>query len=298
MTATYTTLAEFAQTWGLVYFVAIFLVVARLRAVAVAQAASSTRPPAFRCGRTDTMADDSKRTIDAVTGTATTGHEWDGIRELNTPLPRWWLWLFYATIVWSIGYWIVYPSWPLLSGYTQGVFGWHSRERGRRRSRRAASAARRRWSTSSPRPRSQEIVADPQLLRLRARAGPRRPSRDNCAPCHGAGGGGAKGYPNLNDDDWLWGGTLDEIAQTIRHGIRSGRRRRPGPAAMPAFGRDGMLKRADDRRRSPTTCARSPACRSRPRPISPRGKKVFADNCAACHGDDRQGQSRARRART
>jgi cytochrome c oxidase cbb3-type subunit 3 len=66
--------------------------------------------------------------IDAFTGTATTGHEWDGVRELNTPLPRWWLWVFYATIVWSIGYWIVYPSWPLLSGYTRGIFGWQSRE--------------------------------------------------------------------------------------------------------------------------------------------------------------------------
>src|SRR5437868_6972593 len=66
--------------------------------------------------------------IDAETGTATTGHEWDGIHELNTPLPRWWLWTFYVTIVWSVGYWVVYPSWPLLSSYTTGVFGWHSRE--------------------------------------------------------------------------------------------------------------------------------------------------------------------------
>ena len=73
------------------------------------------------------MADD-KQDIDAFSGTATTGHVWDGIRELNTPLPRWWLWLFYLTIVWSVGYWIVYPAWPLVSSFTAGVFNWHSRE--------------------------------------------------------------------------------------------------------------------------------------------------------------------------
>src|SRR5215468_4046293 len=84
---------------------------------------NSTRPPACRCVRTDM----DKHDIDEVTGTATTGHEWDGIRELNTPLPRWWLWLFYLTIIWSVGYWIVYPSWPLLTTYTQGVSGWNSR---------------------------------------------------------------------------------------------------------------------------------------------------------------------------
>lgn len=68
-----------------------------------------------------------KTHVDTVTGTPTTGHEWDGIRELNTPLPRWWLWLFYLTIVWGIGYWVVYPAWPLVSSYTTGVFGWNSR---------------------------------------------------------------------------------------------------------------------------------------------------------------------------
>src|SRR5678816_1756064 len=89
------------------------------------------KPPACRFERTD-MVDQSfpgeKREIDAVSGTATTGHVWDGIRELNTPLPRWWLWLFYATIIWSVGYWLVYPSWPLLASYTTGMFSWHSRE--------------------------------------------------------------------------------------------------------------------------------------------------------------------------
>ncbi len=71
--------------------------------------------------------DDSKKHVDAISGTTKTGHEWDGIRDLNTPLPRWWLWVFYATIVWAFGYWIVYPAWPLVSGFTSGTAGWHSR---------------------------------------------------------------------------------------------------------------------------------------------------------------------------
>ncbi len=81
---------------------------------------------AFRCGRTESWPNEQKQ-IDKLTGTATTGHEWDGIHELNTPLPRWWLWTFYACILWAIGYWVVYPAWPLLTIATQGTFGWHSR---------------------------------------------------------------------------------------------------------------------------------------------------------------------------
>ena len=170
------------------------------------------------------MAEEHKE-IDAVTGTATTGHEWDGLRELNTPLPRWWLWLFYITIVWSVGYWIVYPAWPLLTNSTQGVFGYHTRtalledldalkqQRGPMMDKLAGASLA-------------EIVADPQLLDF-ARAQGRVAFADNCAPCHGAGGGGAKGYPNLNDDEWLWGGKLSDIEQTIR--IRRARRRQQRP---------------------------------------------------------------------
>ncbi len=116
----------------------------RLRASGRRTRRSSTTPPACRSTRTEQWQADSKRPVDAVTGTETTGHEWDGIRELNTPLPRWWLWLFYVTIVWSIGYWIVYPAWPLVTGYTQGVLGWNSRSAIADRSRRPAGAARRR----------------------------------------------------------------------------------------------------------------------------------------------------------
>ncbi|HKN09771.1 MAG TPA: cytochrome-c oxidase, cbb3-type subunit III [Pseudomonadota bacterium] len=232
------------------------------------------------------MADQAPE-IDAATGTATTGHVWDGIRELNTPLPRWWQWLFYATIIWSIGYWIVYPTWPLLLSATAGMFGWHSRQAvvsdlDSLRAQRGPMVAK--LAAAS----LQEIVSDPTLLDF-ARAQGRVAFVENCAPCHGAGGGGARSYPNLNDDEWIWGGKFDDIAQTIRHGVRSADPDTRQGAAMPAFGRDGILKRADiesvaDYVRSlsklPVAAEANLAA----------GKKIFAENCAVCHGDAGKGK--------
>jgi cytochrome c oxidase cbb3-type subunit 3 len=231
------------------------------------------------------MAEQRHDNVDPLTGTATTGHEWDGLRELNTPLPRWWLWVFYATIIWSVGYWIVYPSWPLVSSYTTGVWNWHSRAaveddlKGLRAIRGPMvdklSAA------------SLQAIRDDNQLREFALAQAKPIFLENCAGCHGSGAAGGKGYPNLNDDDWLWGGKLDDIATTIRHGIRStDDKTRTG--SMPAFGRDGMLKRTDietvaDYVRS---IAKLP---TEPKADLAAGKKIFAENCAACHGDEGKG---------
>lgn len=230
------------------------------------------------------MAEEHKE-IDALTGTATTGHEWDGLRELNTPLPRWWLWLFYITIVWAIGYWIVYPAWPLLNNSTQGVFGWHTRsaivaDLDELKRLRGSMMDKLAGATLA------DIVADPQLLDF-ARAQGRVSFADNCAPCHGAGGGGGKGYPNLNDDDWLWGGKLADVEQTIRHGARAGDDKgRQGN--MPAFGRDGILK-ANEISAS-ADFVRSLAGLSVEKDADlTLGKKVFADNCAVCHGESGKG---------
>ena len=230
------------------------------------------------------MADEPKQ-IDSLTGTATTGHEWDGLRELNTPLPRWWLWLFYATIVWAIGYWVVYPAWPLITNSTQGVFGWHSRT-AVQSDLDALKATRGPMVGKLAAASVAEIVADPQLLDF-ARAQGRVAFADNCAPCHGAGGGGAKGYPNLNDDDWLWGGKLADIENTIRHGARSGDEK-AHQGNMPAFGRDNILKPNEisavaDYARSLSSL---PVEQGADLAL---GKKVFADNCAACHGPEGKG---------
>ncbi len=229
---------------------------------------------------------DEKPPVDALTGTATTGHVWDGIRELNTPLPRWWLWLFYLTIFWAIGYWIAYPAWPLVSSFTNGVFGWHSREAivsdlATLKTQRGPLVDKLNSATL------QDIASDPQLLDF-ARALGRPAFAENCAPCHGAGGGGAKGYPNLVDDEWIWGGKLEDVAQTITHGVRSGDSQgRQGPM-MPAFGRDGILKRAEienavDYVRS---LAGLPAAKTADLAA---GKTVYAANCVVCHGEAAKG---------
>jgi len=223
--------------------------------------------------------------LDELTGTATTGHEWDGLRELNTPLPRWWLWTFYATIIWAVAYWVVYPAWPLISSATQGTFGWHSRS-AVESDLAALKAARGPMVAKLAAAPVADIVNDPQLLDF-ARAQGRVAFADNCAPCHGAGGGGAKGYPNLNDDDWLWGGKLAAIEQTIRHGARSGDKD-DHEGNMPAFGRDNILK--PNQISAVADYVRSlsglPAEQGADLGL---GKKVFADNCAVCHGPDGKG---------
>lgn len=223
---------------------------------------------------------------DTVTGTPTTGHEWDGIKELNTPLPRWWVYLFYATIVWSVGYWVVYPAWPTISGHTAGWFGYSTRAQVRTeladleklRGEKAASLAGAPLAT---------IVQDPALLSI-ARARGKVAFADNCAPCHGSGAAGSKGYPNLNDDDWLWGGTPDQIMQTLEFGIRSGHPKAHEGAMMPFGGKDGILK--SDEIRTTANFVRSLSGLSVAAGTDiEAGRKLFAANCASCHGDEGKG---------
>lgn len=223
--------------------------------------------------------------IDSVSGKTTTGHEWDGIKELNTPLPRWWVLTFYACIVWAIGYWIVYPAWPLVSGFTSGVLHYSSR---------AEVAVE---LTNLEKIRGDKMVAlgaasladiekDPALLAL-ARARGKTVFGDNCAPCHGSGAAGAKGFPNLNDDDWLWGGTLDQILQTIQFGARSGHAK-THEGQMLSFGKDGTLKK--DEIVTVANYVRSlSGLPTRQGYNAAAGAKIFADNCVTCHGDAGKG---------
>jgi cytochrome c oxidase cbb3-type subunit 3 len=223
--------------------------------------------------------------VDAVSGTETTGHEWDEIRELNTPLPRWWLWCLYATIVWAFGYWLVYPAWPLVSDYTRGFFGFSQRAAvlAEVEAAKASRAARSAGLLEKP---IEEIRSDAGLYRL-ALANGKAAFGDNCASCHGAGATGRIGYPNLQDDEWIWGGTLPEIEQTIRFGARSGHAEtRQGE--MLAFGATGILKKSEIESVANYVLSLSGQAFN-PKLKLEEGKELFAQNCAACHGEEAKG---------
>lgn len=222
---------------------------------------------------------------DHGSGRSTMGQEWDGIRELNTPLPRWWLLTFYATILWAIGYWVVYPAWPLMTGYTTGLFHYASRG-GLARELAKLEAVRGEKMKVLGDASLVDIETDPALLAL-ARARGRTVFADDCAACHGTGAAGAKGYPNLNDDDWLWGGSLEAIMQTIQFGVRSGHAK-AHEGEMPAFGRDGVLKK--DEIVTVANYVRSLSGLSTPPGFKAEaGRKVFSENCVGCHGEDARG---------
>jgi cytochrome c oxidase cbb3-type subunit III len=224
---------------------------------------------------------------DAVTGRETTGHEWDGIKELNTPLPRWWVYVFYATIVWSIGYWIVYPAWPGISGYTRGLFDYSSREQYAEQVASTAEA-RKVWTDQFKGQPIEQIVANTDLLNYGI-AGGRAVFAANCTACHGAGGQGGKGYPTLADDDWLWGGDLASIQQTITHGVRSSADPDTRQSEMPRFGVDGLL--TPEQISDVAEFVLSLSNRSNDAVAAGRGKAIFADQCAACHGEAGGGNS-------
>jgi cytochrome c oxidase cbb3-type subunit 3 len=223
---------------------------------------------------------------DAVTGTETTGHEWDGIKELDTPLPRWWVWTFYVTIVWAVGYWIVYPAWPGLRDYTRGVLGW-SQYRTLAEQMQAADAAKAAYIDKIKSASVQQIMADKELLDF-AQAGGRAAFADNCVPCHGSGGTGAKRYPNLADDDWLWGGTIDAIFTTVMYGARNGNEKAHS-TDMPRFGADGILtpEQISDAADYVLSLSGTKGAEA----AIARGKQIFADNCTACHGESGEGNT-------
>ncbi|TIU18882.1 MAG: cytochrome-c oxidase, cbb3-type subunit III, partial [Mesorhizobium sp.] len=156
------------------------------------------------------------------------------IRELNNPLPRWWVITFYVTIVWAIGYTIAYPAWPLLHSATKGVLGYSSRNEVRNELT-AAEAAKGKYISAVESKSVSEISADDGLREFAIAAGGAA-FKVNCVQCHGSGAQGSKGFPNLNDDDWLWGGQAEQIQQTITHGIRFASDPDTRLSEMPAFG--------------------------------------------------------------
>ena len=228
----------------------------------------------------------SGKYIDEPTGVETVGHEWDGIAELNNPLPRWWLLTLYASILFAIGYVIVYPAIPLLDRGTAGLSGWTSRGDLAREMQAEAKGHAATVAALATTP-IEKLPNNPDLMRA-AIAGGRAAFRVNCVQCHGAGAAGIQGlYPNLNDDDWLWGGNLKEIEQTLTHGIRQ-----PGDDAtrtslMPSFGKEGILTAPQVG--DVVSYVRSLSGLEKPGAAAARGAPLFAINCVACHGTDGKG---------
>lgn len=225
---------------------------------------------------------------DDHTGTETTGHDWDGIKELDTPLPRWWLYIFYACIAVAVVYWVLMPAWPIGSGYTHGLLNFSDRRNV------AADVASlqharapmfQRLAQATP----ADLERDPALQQFAAAAG-ESAFGDNCRTCHGAGGSGRPGYPNLADDVWLWGGSLTDIEHTIRVGIRS-----TDPdtrmSQMPSFGRDHLLSPQQINDVTEDVISMSSArTRLHPDPAAAvRGAAVYAEQCAVCHGANGDG---------
>lgn len=217
----------------------------------------------------------------------TTGHSWDGIEEYNNPLPRWWVWVFYATIVWGIGYTIAYPAWPLITQATPGLLG---------ASTRADVAVEIAAVDAANAPIKEKLVAadltaigaDPDLANYAERAGA-AVFKTNCAQCHGSGAAGVegKGYPNLLDDDWLWGGTMEDIHLTITHGIRNTTDPDARYSQMPAFGVDGILDETQIAQVAEHVLAISG--QEHDAGLAAEGATIYADNCAACHMEDGSG---------
>jgi cytochrome c oxidase cbb3-type subunit 3 len=215
----------------------------------------------------------------------TTGHEWDGIEEFDNPMPRWWLWTFYATIIWGLLYTVAYPAWPLINGATAGVLGWSTR---------ADVAAEIAAVEEANAPMNARLdAADLTAIASDSELGPYAVSAGSavfktwCAQCHGSGAAGAKGYPNLLDDDWLWGGSMEDIHVTVAHGIRNEDSDEARYSEMPAFGRDELLAKEEISQVVNFVMSLS----GEPQDVSEvaAGAEVFAENCASCHGADGTG---------
>jgi cytochrome c oxidase cbb3-type subunit 3 len=223
-----------------------------------------------------------KKEIDKISGVETTGHEWDGLQELNNPAPRWWLIVFIVCCVWAFGYWIVYPAWPTFKDHTKGAFGWTEYKK-LEKDQVAINSRKRRFLDQIEKMTVEQIRNTPEIFEFSVAAGEAL-FKDNCATCHQVGGAGAKGYPNLNDDEWIWGGTLAEIKQTITHGIRS-KDEVAHNSAMPSFGKDGILTKEDISKVANYVMSMQGKNSNKDAEYLKSGSEIFANNCASCHGD-------------
>lgn len=238
-----------------------------------------------------------KKELDEISGVETTGHEWDGLKELNNPLPRWWLWVFILCIIWGIGYMVLYPAWPTLSGEgerggTKGTLEWTQYKKLENEQQEIMDL--RAQYLKDFKGASFEEIMNNETLYAFAIAGGSASFKDNCATCHGSGGAGAPGYPNLNDDDWIWGGDMENIYETIKYGVRmhdDGR-----ISEMPAYDEilsgeeiDAVSEYVAGLYEGKSTIYAEEDLSDEVYDAMPLGALVYRENCAACHGNSGEG---------
>lgn len=247
------------------------------------------------------MSDNTQHPQQKPGAVQTTGHSWDGdLQEYTNPLPRWWLWCFYGTVIFSILYWFVYPSWPMGKGWLKG-YGtvdytitdkatgkllekkdqpWNTRALMLEDMNQAANDPKRKEmlakvETATP----DQIIKNREMMAFVSSVG-KGLFGDNCAACHGQGGQGVVGlYPNLTDNDWLWGGSTDKIQETLVLGRKG---------FMPAFG--AVLK--PDQLNDVAEYVLTLSNEAKPSEASERGKEIFhgqVGGCYYCHGADAKG---------
>jgi cytochrome c oxidase cbb3-type subunit III len=226
---------------------------------------------------------DPAHRVDEPTGTAFVGHEWDGIEELDTPMPRWWLILYWTTIVWGLAFVIAYPALPMLSSATKGMLGWTSR--GELATEMQAEQARKAPILAAIAATPIEALPRNAKLMQTAIEGGRAAYKINCVQCHGSGHAGSKGYPNLNDDDWLWGGDIGAIHYTLTHGVRQPDHEPTRLSQMPAYG--DILNAAEIGQL--VAHVRAISGQDKPDQASVAGAALFTTNCASCHNNDGKG---------
>ena len=226
--------------------------------------------------------------IDPVSGHVTTGHEWNGIKELDTPVPRGVLIFLIVTHLFAVIWWFVMPTWPLGTTYTKGLLGTDQRKIVEEKLVQA-NVARSSWVNAIEKSSFDEILANPQLMQLVKKTGPQL-FGDNCAACHGRDGKGGDNYPDLTDQDWIWGGGPERIAETLHVGVNT-RHAQSRASKMPSFGRDKMLT-------PPQVASVAIFVHSLSNPLAfpteiariEAGRQVFLTNCAVCHGEDAKGK--------
>ncbi len=224
---------------------------------------------------------DNQKNKKSLESYGTTGHNWDGVSEYNVPAPRWWLIVWIICIIWAVIYWFFYPTWPTLSGNTKGSLNWtkFSELSGEQKKIEDKKIV---YLEQMSKKSLEEIRQDEKLMQFALNTG-KSAFRENCSACHGQGAQGYKGYPNLNDDDWLWGGKLSDIYQTLLYGIRSGHDS-ARVNQMPSFGLDKVLKKAEINDTIEYVLSLSNKSE-----FNARGEAIFKANCVACHGNEGKG---------